>query len=133
MSTFTYPKPGIGNANSYLTSGIPFATASVEAPVLSSGEPATVSFPHVTKFITIKNTSTIDHSIRIGFSKNGILNGNYFLLAKDESFSGDLRIVDLFIINDGEDSGDTVSVVAGLTTIDRIELPTNWSGSAGVG
>lgn len=133
MSTLNVVRPGLGNTNSYLTSGIPFVTSSVVAPSAAGGETVVIEFPQVTKFITIKNTSGDSHSIRIGFSENGVVNeNNYFLLAKDESFSGELRVVDLHVMAHTNHS-PTFTVVAGLTTIDRSELSTNWSGSAGVG
>lgn len=135
MSTFTYPKPGLSNTNSYLTSGIPFVTASVALPGLTTNDPVVISFPQVTKFVTIKNTTPDAHSIRVGFSKNGVLGTNYFLLEKDESFSAELRVTDIYFISNsnGGNGNEEVTVIAGLTTIDRSELPTNWSGSAGVG
>lgn len=133
MSTFTYPKPGLSNTNSYLTSGIPFVTSSVTAPSSAGGETVVIEFPQVTKFVTIKNTSGDSHSIRVGFSENGVVNeNNYFLLAKDESFSAELRVVDLHVMAH-TDHSPTFTVIAGLTTIGRSELQTNWSGSAGVG
>lgn len=135
MSTLNVIRPGLGNTNSYLTSGIPFVTASVALPGLTTNDPVAISFPQVTKFITIKNTTPDAHSIRIGFSENGVLGTNYFLLEKDESFSAELRVTDIYCISNsnGGNGNEEVTVIAGLTTIDRNELKTNWSGSAGVG
>lgn len=132
MSTFSYPKPGLSNTNSYLTSGIPFVTSSVVSPALGE-ESLVIEFPQVTKFITVKNTTTNSHPVRIGFSENGITGSNFFLLDKDESFSAELRVVDLYILSNDANHNPTVTIIAGLTTIDRSELSTNWSGSAGVG
>ena len=132
MSTFSYPKPGLGNTNSYLTSGIPFVTSSVVSPALGE-ESLVIEFPQVTKFITVKNTTTNSHPVRVGFSENGITGSNFFLLGKDESFTAELRVVDLHILANDANHNPTVTVIAGLTTIDRSELSTNWSGSAGVG
>lgn len=132
MSTFSYPKPGLANTNSYLTSGIPFVTSSVVSPALGE-ESLVIEFPQVTKFITVKNTTTNSHPVRIGFSENGITGSNFFLLDKDESFSAELRVVDLHILSNDANHNPTVTIIAGLTTIDRSELSTNWSGSAGVG
>lgn len=133
MSTLNVIRPGLGNTNSYLTSGIPFVTSSLTAPSSAGGATLVVEFPQVTKFVTIKNTSGDSHSIRVGFSENGVVNeNNYFVLAKDESFSAELRVVDIHVMADTNHS-PTFTVIAGLTTIDRNELSTNWSGSAGVG
>jgi len=131
MSTFSYHKPGIGNASSFQSSAIPWVSSSI-APV-SGSVTEVFSFPQVTKFVVVKNINTTDVPLRVGFSENGVVNsGNYFLLSKDESFSADLRVTDIFLMSD---TSSTVqfSVVAGLTNIDRVELKNNWSGSAGVG
>ena len=132
MSTLNVIRAGLGNTNSYLTSGIPFVTSSVVSPALGSGS-LVIEFPQVTKFITVKNTTTNSHPVRIGFSENGINGDNFFLLEKEESFTAELRVVDLHILSNDANHNPTVTVIAGLTTIDRNELPTNWSGSAGVG
>lgn len=132
MSTLNVIRPGLGNTNSYLTSGIPFVTSSVVSPALGQ-ESLVIEFPQVTKFITVKNTTANSHPVRIGFSRNGINGSNFFLLDKDESFSAELRVVDLHILSNDPSHNPTVTIIAGLTSIDRNELQNNWSGSAGVG
>ncbi len=125
------PTVGLGNVGSYQVAAIPWATGSLSAPD-SSSEPLQVSFPSVTKFIVVKNDTTSASKLRVGFSANGVKNTNYFLLAKGESFEGELRVTDIYLLSDdGVPVG--VTVVAGLTGIDRKNLPNNWSGSAGVG
>jgi len=131
MSTFAYHKPGIGNTASFQSSGIPWVSSSV-APV-SGSTPEVFSFPQVTRFIVVKNTNTTDVPLRVGFSENGVVNsGNYFILTKDESFSAELKVTDIYFMSD---TSSTVqfSVVVGLTNIGRNELSNNWSGSVGVG
>lgn len=131
MSTYSYPKPGLGNAASFQSSGIPWTSSSVAPASGSSTEVFT--FPQVTKFIVVKNVNDTDTLLRVGFSENGVVNsGNYFLLSRGESFAGDLKVTDLHFMSDGA-SPVSFSVVAGLTNIERRELVNNWSGSAGVG
>lgn len=131
MSTYTYPKPGLGNAASFQSSGIPWTSSSVAPASGSSTE--VFSFPQVTKFIVVKNVNDTDVLLRVGFSENGVVNsGNYFLLSRGESFAGDLKVTDLHFMSDTT-SPVSFSVVAGLTNIERRELVNNWSGSAGVG
>lgn len=131
MSTYSYPKPGLGNAASFQSSGIPWTSSSVAPASGSSTEVFT--FPQVTKFIVVKNVNSTDTLLRVGFSENGVVNsGNYFLLSRGESFAGDLKVTDLHFMSDGA-SPVSFSVVAGLTNIERRELVNNWSGSAGVG
>jgi hypothetical protein len=125
-------KAGLWNASSYVASGIPWVTSSIVAP-LSSGTPTEISFPSVTKFITIKNISTGSEKLRVGFSSNGVkTTNNYFLLSASESFSADLKVTDIYLLSDNI-SYATASVIAGLTGIDVSNLPNNWSGSAGIG
>jgi hypothetical protein len=131
MSTFAYSKPGIGNAASFQSSGIPWVSSSV-APA-SGSVVETFSFPQVTKFVTVKNINVTDEPLRIGFSENGVItSGNYFVLSSGESFTAELKVTDIFLMGDGTASV-AFSVVAGLTNIDRRELVNNWSGSVGVG
>jgi hypothetical protein len=128
---FVQYRSGLQSAGSYQISGIPWTTSSV-APATGSG-PASFEFPYVSRFIVIKNTNSTAGTLRVGFSDNGIQNtSNYFTLAKGESFAGEIRVIDLYVMSD---DGSTVdfSLVAGLTGIDREQLPNNWSGSAGIG
>ena len=129
--SFEYPKAGLGNVGNYQVSGIPWATSSLTAPSTSSA-PLQVSFPSITKFIVVKNVATGSVKVRVGFSANGVKGSNYFLLDKDESFQGDIKVSSIYLLsNNGTQV--PVSIVAGLTGIDSGQLYNNWSGSAGVG
>lgn len=123
-------KPGIGNVGSYQVSGIPWVSSSV-APA-NSGTPIVLSFPYITKFINIKNINASDVQLRVGFSENGVKGNNYFLLSPGESFEGELRVTDVYLLSNTADQVSFCAIV-GLTGIERRELSTNWSGSAGVG
>lgn len=134
MSNLYYTaKTGIGNVGSYQVSGIPWASSSV-APAYSSdpSQALRIDFPYVTKFIIVKNTNSTSVNLRVGFSANGIVTDNYFMLGKGESFEGDIRVTQLYLISN---SGSPVSasVVVGMTGIDSSNLPNSWTGSAGVG
>jgi len=125
------PKAGLNNVGSYQVSGIPWATSSLNAPA-SSGTPLEVDFKTITKFIVVKNVATGSVKVRVGFSANGVKGSNYFLLDKDESFQGDLKVSSIYLLSNNG-TPVPVSIVAGLTGIDAAQLPSNWSGSAGVG
>ena len=128
------PTAGLNNVGSYQVAAIPWATGSISAPELTE-EPLKISFPSVTNFFIVKNDSTSASKLRVGFSRNGIIDGgsnNYFLLSQGESFEGNMRIVDLYLLSDDGIPVD-VTVVAGLTGINRSNLANNWSGSVGVG
>lgn len=132
-------RAGLGNVGSYQSSGKPFLSSSI---LLGSGSSVVkISFPNVTRFITIKNIGpdqTNEVDMRVGFAENGINgleNNNYFILNNQESFSADWRVRDVYLRVDptGGSLNATASVIAGLTTIGSDELPHNWTGSEGVG
>lgn len=131
MSNSYVYQTGLGHVGSYQISGIPWASSSV-APPVSSTDPLRIDFETVTKFIVVKNVNPAVASLRVGFSASGIKTDNYFLLGKGESFAGDLRMTQLYLLSDNG-SPVSASVVAGLTGIASSNLPSSWSGSAGVG
>lgn len=120
------PVAGLSSVGSYQISGIPFATGSL---AISNSSVTQISFPQVTKFVIIKNLTS--NNLRVGFSENGVNGTNYFVLTSSESFAADLRVTKLFLRGDSNSTNATV--VAGLTGIPAGSLPTNWSGSVGVG
>jgi hypothetical protein len=73
-----WPRTGANYVPAYQMSGIPFVTSSVadEVPGVESDaahtpEPIKVTFPSVTKFITIRNTDATN-DLRVGFSVRGM-------------------------------------------------------------
>lgn len=133
---FVYSSPGIGQVGQYQMSGIPYTTASVFIQNILDGEGATqISFPYVTKFITVIN----DHSgssskLRVGFSAEGVTGSvqqNYFVLDNGESYTGEFRVSSVFL--GGHTAHTTASVIAGMTGINSANLTTNWTGTSGVG
>lgn len=123
MSTFTYHKPGIGNAASYQVSGIPLITSSLAPPLSTTS--VVVNLPRVARNVTIKNTNPTAANLRVSFNDDSIVdNTNYLLLTKGESFSGDLRVTDLHLISDSEEPV-LFTVVASLTNIERREMTQN--------
>ena len=133
---FQHPTPGVGAVGQYQTSGIPYATASVSVQNVLDGEGSTqISFPYVTKFITVINEhSGSSAKLRVGFSAagaSGTIDDNYFLLDNGESYTGEFRVSKLFLA--GHESNTTASVIAGMTGIPAAKLQNNWSGTSGVG
>lgn len=138
-STFmTIHRPGLGNAASYQVSGIPFLTGSVTAPN-NTGTPVQISFPQVTKKLIITNTGT-EH-LRVGFSVAGIKGSNFTLIHEHNAGAGHLfnslelevKCTSVFLLSNDSTNSTSFCVAAELTNIPSVELPTNWSGSAGVG
>ena len=116
---------GINNVGSFQVSGIPFATASVDA-MQASG--AVVTFPYVTRWVKVINSENA--TLRVGFSRHGVCGAatNYFDVAAaatgNRSDSGvmELKVSELWL-----SGSKTCQVVAGLTGI----LPQRASGTAG--
>lgn len=130
---------GLGNVGSYQASSIPYLSSSLE--ILDSGAVFKISFPHVTRFVTVKNIGEeglSDCLMRVGFSENGvndIPDSNYFLLNNQESYSADWRVTAIYLRVDDPllTLNATASVIAGVTDILPQDLEWNWSGSIGVG
>jgi|TARA_R110000744_G_scaffold4638_5_gene16694 hypothetical protein len=123
---------GINNVGSYQVSGIPFATASVDAMAASG---TVVRFPYVTKWIKIETGVNAD--LRVGFSRHGICGAasNYFVLqgnpTGNDSGQLDIKVSEIWLSGSAD-----CSIMAGLTGIlpqrcQGIAGP-SWSGSIGV-
>jgi hypothetical protein len=132
MSSNFHYNSGVYAVGQYQMSGKPYATGSL---AVSAATPLEVSFPFVTKFVTIKNSTTGSNSVmRVGFSTNGVNGTNYYTLDNGESYTADIRVVSVFLR--GDVSSCTATVIAGLTGIQSTlsdTLGPNYSGSVGVG
>ena len=139
INDMQWPNPGLGSVGSYQMGGIPFASSSITVPV-NSATPLKIQFPYVTKFVTVVNESVSPApAIRVGFSILGVSGSgtNFFLLDNGESYTGEWRIEDIFLISNTT-AQSSASIIAGLTPIPRgvpsfVATGNNWSGSSGVG
>ncbi len=128
---------GLGHVPSYQASARPYLTSSLTVPS-SSATPLEIEFESVSRFIIITNTlpgSAANVPLRFGFSAHGVkgsVDNNYAILNNSETFEADFRVTKVFLLSDST-SECSASVIAGLTGIDNSHLPTNWSGSTGVG
>jgi len=127
MTDYLGPRPGVGSVGQYQMSGQPYATASLE---IADGVASEVTFPYVTKFITVVNSHQGSSApLLLGFSALGVTNtNNYIQLDNGESYTGEWRVRSIFLAGDG--AATTGSVYAGLT---GISAPLDYTGSAGVG
>jgi hypothetical protein len=136
---------GLNNVGSYQVSGMPFASGSIIAPA-SGSTPIKVSFPYVTSWVQIiTHTASSSTDLRIGFSENGVKNGNFFKLHVANSanhISGyspvfEWKVTELYFMSDENVSNINFDVVAGLTNIPTARINnsavspsgSNWSGS----
>jgi hypothetical protein len=130
-------KAGLGNVGSYQASARPFLSSSIH--VSGNLDIVEVSFPTVTRFLTIKNTVSqveAEVGLKVGISALGVSGSNNLTLYNEESYSADWRLSSVFLQFESTPAVNqalTASVIAGLTNIDSGELNHNWSGSEGVG
>ena len=137
---------GLNNVGSYQVSGMPFATGSLTAPA-SGSSALRVEFPYVTQWVkVIPITGSVASHLRIGFSENGVKNGNYFRLfagnnANHEAVAPEpikVKITELYFCSDNSATSE-FDIVAGLTNLPTARVNnispsgSNWSGSVGVG
>ena len=111
--------PGIGHVGSYQVAGRPYITGSAGGTTLANGAEDTISFPNVTRSITVINFGS--NAIRVHFASKDTdrtIAGKHFIeLDSDEdSIQMNVKTDKLFISND---SGGTATyrVIAELTGI----------------
>ena len=129
------PKTGLNHAPAYQISGIPFVTSSVEGELTTSQNIVKVSFPFVTSTIRVECSGSASGAtlIRVGFTENGVRsnpNPNYLLTLSNAGLNYGtpalpVRCKEIYLMKD-TNSGNNVGFIvsAGLTTIDRNQLPT---------
>lgn len=132
-------RSGYNNVAEYQVSGVPWVTSSVASGVKrhrfsTLDEPpgvqaATLRWDRVTKWIIVKNRST--GSMDVSFTLNGFASSNYFTLDQGESFSGDLRVTEIWVSGS---AAQPYVIVAGLTGVNA-EIPqlTGSLGHPGIG
>ncbi len=125
------PVWGEGFVPAYQMSATPYVTSSS----VTLGQVKEITFPTVTRFFTLKNTSASTSVIAIGFTVNGFkaANSNYFVLSGSESFSGEIRTDRVFL--SGSAGSSNFFLVAGLTNIPvkNFQVITASNGFSGVG
>ena len=139
--TFKY-RSGLSSAGAYQVSGVPYLSASVTDLIpKSDGTPYQVSFPYVTQWIIVENTST-GSDLRVGFSSFGVqgvsvVNDvpelNYFILPSSSAgepdpgtsrsrIKLDVRVKDMFLLCDSADAAGSAQIAAGLTLVETASL-----------
>ena len=128
---------GLNHVGSYQASARPWVGTKLMAP--ASGAIATaleVSFPKVTKFVTIRNdgsNAAASCDLRLAFATGGLdeTYNNYITIAESSSFSADFRITRMYLLS-AENHTISASVIAGLTNIDARHLTSSWENEPGV-
>ena len=122
----------------YQLSGIPYVTSSASAEV-TNGVGLQVTFPYVTKSVTVHNIGGSD--LRVGFTELGVESyetANYFVLdthgsTKDAMVTFDVRCKEMWFAGHGGATG--FSLFASLTPVESSAFPviTGSNGFEGVG
>ena len=134
---------GLSNVGSYQASGKPFVETATAPASGSSATPVKISFPSVTKEITISCGSDTGEDVRVAFSALGVKDeiGSYFVVpaaVDGGAVTLNVKATELYAMSNGSGTR-AVSVYAALTgiSVDRVTnvspSGSNWSGSVGVG
>ena len=115
---------GLQNVGSYQVAGIPFVSGGILAP-LSGNTPARVDFPSVTQRVLVENLG--DYDIKVGFSQNGVKDGNYFLVHSNAGGSAPsfhvvdfrVKVSSIYVLSNDGTHTSTFAVAAELTNIDE--------------
>ena len=106
-----WPQPGYNFTPAYQISGLPYAlTATATTPT-----PYRVTFPYVTKFITIRADGG---ALDIGFTANGVAGANHFTLANNDVLTMEVRVKEMYILGTAD-----FHIIAGLTGIPTASIP----------
>ena len=105
-----WPDPGFNYTPAYQVSGLPYVTSSTAA----AGTAVRLSFPFVTKFITVGATGG---ATTFAFTANGLVGSNKYTVASGQSVTFDFRVKEMWV------TGSTFCVAAGLTGIPTASIP----------
>ena len=130
MATYNY-KPGLGNVASYQASGIPWVSGNINCKPRNSQ--VKLTFPLVTRSITIINADSNEDGVRVAFASGGVGNNASFSVF-GTPVTLDVKVTEVYLTG-----SDEVAVVASLTGIEAIHINNdsvspsgshmNWSGS----
>ena len=120
--------PGIGNVGSYQASGHPYLTGSG----LKKLQQVRISFPYVTKSITVMNTGSTGGVVRVHFAATGaagtdqgsqVLPGLHYweLDSKEDAMTMNIKCKDIWLSN-GSSHDTGFRLFAECTRIDRGQM-----------
>ena len=126
-----WPKTGPNFVPAYISSGIPFVSASTNNEAPAANTTVKFSFPFVTKFFQVES---LGGDLKFGFSDLGTLGtvtDNAIKVANNaKSEIYDMRCKEIYLTGDG--GAATFKIIAGLTTIPASNFPTLTGSVAGV-
>jgi hypothetical protein len=114
------PKAGFNSTSEFVCSGLPWTTSSIA----TGGTTFNYQFSKITKRVYFHNHETAAGKyVRIGFTKNGVENANYFLVDAGQDFVFDSRVKEIFVRSHSASDNPLFSLFVELTTIDASSMP----------
>jgi len=114
------PKAGFNSTSEFVCSGLPWTTSSIA----TGGTTFNYQFSKVAKSFYFHNhESAAGKYIRVGFTKNGVENANYFLVDAGQNFIFDARVKELFVRSHNSSDNPLFSLFVELTMIDASSMP----------
>jgi len=120
---FQYPESGLNNTMEYMASGLPYS----KHLTITTGSVQQVQFPYVTNELYLKNDGA--GSLAVGWTENGVLGDNKYVMASGESVTLRVRVKSLFLV--AESGSCATNVTAGLTMIRKYKMPVLTGSQAG--
>lgn len=126
-SLYEPARPGLGNTNSYLVSGIPYITGAtmLNANFGTLNAQQKIEFPYVARSVTIINTSATD--IRVHFNSlatASVVDSKHFITLSDskDSITFNVKCKEIFVSLAAAGADGTYQIAAELTTIPSSEM-----------
>ena len=114
------PRIGYNSVTEFMGSGLPWVTSSIA----TGGTTFNYKFQKITKRLSVWNHDpSAGKHIRVGFTKNGVENANYFLVDSGQAFEFDARVKEIFVRADDNMDNPQFSVYAELIGIDADQMP----------
>lgn len=110
-----YPNPGYNDVPSYLASGLPYVTSSAATTTVSK-----ISFPYITKFITIR----AEGNLNVGFTLLGVANGDHYVVPTNGYITMEVRVKEIYVKRPSGVGSINFHLLAGLTGIPTASVPT---------
>lgn len=123
---------GLGSVGNYQVAGVPWITGSVNG--LAAGDEDKLSFPSVTKTITVINTDVDSCDIHVHFNsktRTDVTDGLHYvaLNSLNDAMSFNIKCKEIYISNPDGSEAASYTVVAELTGISSSEMfPLTGSG-----
>ena len=123
--SYKVPKPNHNFVPEYQMSSIPYVTSSA-ANEVANGAGQSISFPNVSRWISVSCLAGSTKPLRVGFTENGVestVTANYLIVnAASNTPRLEVKCKELWFAGDGGTSG--FSLIAGLTNIPSNTFPT---------